>query len=548
VIEALRQVLPAARELGLSTRSAEDVLDEASERLGLAADVYIVALVGGTGVGKSSVLNGLAEETISPVGVTRPTTGLPVAWLPGRWAGDLGPLFDRLGISSRQLHTDEGLERVVVLDLPDVDSLAVEHRAVVESLLPRVDVVAWVTDPEKYADAVLHDGFLRHWLPRLDRQIVILNKGDRLAGNASARVVDDLEALIAAELPARGRPPGIIVTTAVNGASGVAELRQWLEDASDAKVVVAARLGAAARSELAELAMAGGVDRGYAPLLSPEARRKAVADAVEEVLRVVDLRGVAGRAVGATRAEARRRGTGPAGLLTSTLLRLVGRAGAATQPVEYLRTWRSRGTVVAGGEAIRAAVLDALAELPAPIRGRYATAGAEDLERRLGAAVDRAVARYEGATPPRSRWWSVLGVLQSANQVAIAAVAAWIVVWFVLRPDLPDIVLPVVGPLPAPLVLLAAALLAGYLLARVLSVHAGWLGRRWAARLGSGLRRDVDETVAASAFTSVDRLDAARATLAEARELAAGDGGGSAGGRLWGRVAARLPGGLRRPS
>jgi hypothetical protein len=202
---------------------------------------------------------------------------------------------------------------------------------------------------------------------------------------------------------------------------------------------------------------------------------------------------------------------------------------------------------VAAGEAIRAAVLDALANLPAGLRGRYATAGAEELERRLGAAVDRAVSGYETARPPRSRWWSVLGVLQSANQVAIAAVAAWIVVWFVLRPDLPDIVLPVVGPLPAPLVLLAAALLTGYLLARALSVHAGWLGRRWAARLGSGLRRDLGDALAASAFTNVDRLDAARATLAERSELAAGDGRGSAGGRLWNRVAARFPGGMRRP-
>ena len=39
-----------------------------------------------------------------------------------------------------------------------------------EQLLPRVDAVIWVTDPEKYADAVLHDDFLRAWMVRLDSQ------------------------------------------------------------------------------------------------------------------------------------------------------------------------------------------------------------------------------------------------------------------------------------------------------------------------------------------------------------------------------------------
>ena len=54
-----------------------------------------------------------------------------------------------------------GLANVAVLDLPDMDSVERTHRERVEELLPRVDAVAWVTDPEKYHDAVLHDDFLR---------------------------------------------------------------------------------------------------------------------------------------------------------------------------------------------------------------------------------------------------------------------------------------------------------------------------------------------------------------------------------------------------
>ena len=59
---------------------------------------------------------------------------------------------------------------------------------------PRVDAVVWVTDPEKYHDAILHDDFLADWLPRLDRQVVVLNKTDRLSPDDAERVRNDLEA------------------------------------------------------------------------------------------------------------------------------------------------------------------------------------------------------------------------------------------------------------------------------------------------------------------------------------------------------------------
>ena len=73
-----------------------------------------------------------------------------------------------------------------------------------------------------------------------------------------------------------------------------------------------------------------------------------------------------------------------------------------------------------------------------------------------------------------------------------------------------------IGQVPVPLVLLAAALLAGWLLARVLSLHAGWVGRRWARALGADVRRAVEQSVAAEAFAGLDRLEDARRRLADA--------------------------------
>ena len=180
-LERLAAAIEAARVLGLPVSDAEAVHREAVERLGFPADVYVLALVGGTGVGKSSLLNALAGGDVSPASVRRPTTDQPVAWVPAAARAELGPLLTWLDVRQVREHADAALGRVAVLDLPDMDSIEPAHRQRVEELLPRVDAVAWVTDPEKYHDAVLHDEFLRRWLPRLERQLLVVNKSDRLA-------------------------------------------------------------------------------------------------------------------------------------------------------------------------------------------------------------------------------------------------------------------------------------------------------------------------------------------------------------------------------
>jgi predicted GTPase len=147
-IDALGEGIAAGRILELDVDRAEAVATEAAERLGIAPDAYVVALVGGTGVGKSTLLNALGREEVSPAGARRPTTGSPVAWVARRAVEAVRPLLTRLGVDQPRTHDRDDLDRVVILDLPDIDSLEAGHRAVVESLLPRLDVVAWVTDPE----------------------------------------------------------------------------------------------------------------------------------------------------------------------------------------------------------------------------------------------------------------------------------------------------------------------------------------------------------------------------------------------------------------
>jgi hypothetical protein len=66
---------------------------------------------------------------------------------------------------------------------------------------------------------------------------------------------------------------------------------------------------------------------------------------------------------------------------------------------------------------------------------------------------------------------------------------------------------------PAPFALLLASLLLGFIVARILGAHAGWLGRRWANRLERRIGESIQAAVAGDAFEPLDRLEAARRSL-----------------------------------
>jgi len=518
-LDALTAGIAAARVLELDVAPAEFVHKEATERLGIAPDSYVLALVGGTGVGKSTLLNSLAGENVSQASARRPTTGRPVAWVSAQSAEDVRPLLEHLDVESVQTHQRPGLERVVVLDLPDVDSLDESHRTTVEAILPKVDVVAWVTDPEKYADAILHDDFLRAWMGRLDRQIVILNKTDRLGPVAVRSVAADLATVLKRELPAiQGKAPPVVRTAAIQGEAGVSELRHWLAEAVDAKKVVADRLVAGIRAALAALSALAGVTAASAPPLVNDTERAIAIDrAVFEVLRVVDLPGAQRQAVAATRARARWRGTGPIGLITSVAYRLAGRERKSADPGGYLRAWRTRGSLTRAADAVRKTISDAMPGVAPGLRPRFAAATeAGTLERRLETALDRVVARQQDLEAPTSRVWPLLGSLQTLNTLFLIFATAWVVVWILVRPAVASYDVPVLGPIPAPMVLLALLLALGYVLARILSLHAGWLGRRWAKRLTDELTDTVRQAVTDEAFSPIDRIEEARTSLAAA--------------------------------
>ncbi|HEY7824959.1 MAG TPA: hypothetical protein VIG24_19120, partial [Acidimicrobiia bacterium] len=94
-------------------------------RLSYPEDVLVAALAGGTGSGKSSLFNALCEADLVDVGGVRPTTSRPAAAVPVSVGAGMDGYLDRLGVEERHTHLGA---RICLLDLPDTDSVEVEHR------------------------------------------------------------------------------------------------------------------------------------------------------------------------------------------------------------------------------------------------------------------------------------------------------------------------------------------------------------------------------------------------------------------------------------
>ncbi|WP_262058091.1 YfjP family GTPase [Streptomyces sp. STR69] len=240
----LRSRLDALRELvGLSrTRldsgtlaEAGRVLDEAAARRRLSGQHTVVAIAGATGSGKSQLFNALAGVAISETGVRRPTTAAPIAC---SWSDGAATLIDRIGIPGRlrrrplqSAEMEAQLRGLVLVDLPDHDSAAVAHREQVDRVLALVDAVIWVVDPEKYADAILHERYLRPMAGHAEVMFVVLNQIDRLPGEAADQVLDDLRRLLDEDgiaLGEYGEPGATVLSLSALTGDGIPELREVL--------------------------------------------------------------------------------------------------------------------------------------------------------------------------------------------------------------------------------------------------------------------------------------------------------------------------------
>ena len=242
MIDAFDRVVAMAVESAPieAVEAAAIVGRRARSRRGYLGGTVVVALAGGTGSGKSSMINAFAGEEVARTGALRPTTSQPLAWVPANPEPGVIRLLDDIGVTERigqDVH-----DWLVVIDLPDTDSVATEHRAIVARLLPEVDAVVWVMDPEKYQDRVLHAEHLSPLAAHQDQFLFVLNQIDRVRPEEVPALVEDLRSSLRAD----GISDPVIIPTAADPTSGpaegIAELVSALRGLGDAKMVVQRKL------------------------------------------------------------------------------------------------------------------------------------------------------------------------------------------------------------------------------------------------------------------------------------------------------------------
>ncbi|MBN6057467.1 ABC transporter [Nonomuraea sp. RK-328] len=199
---------------------ASTLLKRAGERLKLSSEHTVVALAGGTGSGKSSLFNAVSGLELSPTGVRRPTTARTHACVWGLEGA--GPLLDWLQIQERHRFTrasalDRGesqLHGLILLDLPDHDSIRALTDNEADRLIGLADLVVWVLDPQKYADASTHRRYVTELAGHDAVTVFALNQADKLSAEELAELVIDLNDLLRRE---GVEHPTVVPTSATTG-------------------------------------------------------------------------------------------------------------------------------------------------------------------------------------------------------------------------------------------------------------------------------------------------------------------------------------------
>jgi GTP-binding protein EngB required for normal cell division len=504
-LDALRRAadLATGRVSADLVAQATRIRDRAGERLSLVTQHTVVALAGSTGSGKSSLFNAIVGLDLARVGVRRPTTSVTLACTFG--PADAGPLLDWLGVEpQRQVRrasvledfAESDLQGLVLLDLPDHDSTEAAHAVEVGRLVELVDLLVWVVDPQKYADAAVHDSYLRPLAGHDDAVVVVLNHTDRLTRASAEECAADLRTLLAAD--GLGQAP-VLLTSAATGA-GVPRLRALLAERVLRPQSYASRLDADLGQIAAALLDDCG-DRAGAPVVDPAAQRQLV----EELAGAVGRDALVRSAVEAADRRGNRK--------VSTT---VGGRAKRSREADRGRPEPSAARVAQAVRAFSERIASQLAEDESVHEGwvRTSRAAARANLARLPVDLEATVAGTD-LSVPEPRAWSALAIGRWVALIGAAGATVWLAASAVASstPELSQ-------PWFVPGLLVAVGLVAWVVL--------GTLGRRAvrarSARLRAELSDRVDAAVGAVAAVQVvapvaaefDRLGQARAALADA--------------------------------
>lgn len=483
---------------------AQAAIEKTSVRTSIAGGRTVVAFAGATGSGKSSLFNVMAGADVAQVGVRRPTTSKPTAAI---WGSESpSALLDWLMVGARHVVEPASpqpqpaeLDGLVLLDLPDFDSQAAAHRIEADRVLDLADVFIWVTDPQKYADARLHEDYISKLSAHDAVTVTVLNQADRLTPEALAACRSDLLRLLAADGVVG---PEVIAVSAREG-SGIPELRHRINAVVAGRNAAVERLDSDLRSAATQLRSSVAdsepgpedfTDTGLVDALSRAAGIPVILEAVErDFVRETELSTgwpVTRWARALRPAPLKLLGLGkeppgrPDVISQSDVRSVLGRSSLppASPAARAAVALATRDLGDRAGRDLPQAWTDAISDVAMPPGGE------------IGDALDQAVV----GTSLRARdplWWRVFSFLQWVLAMSAAVGATWLIVltaidW--LRMPAPGT--PGLGPVPYPAMLLVGGLIIGYLV----SLLTGAFGR------AGGKRRK--ELVAARLQDSVEQV------------------------------------------
>lgn len=498
-----------------TAREADRILRRVHERIALSHDHVVAAIAGATGSGKSSLFNALIRFDLAPVGAIRPTTttGLACMWDPAH-ADAATALLDRIGVApnNRVLRgslldgasrtAEPELTPLVLIDLPDHDSAVRAHRDETDRATAAADLLLFVTDPQKYADASWHERYLRHLDHHQETLVVVLNKADELnAADARACAAD-----LGRMLTESGLGDVPVLLTSTRTGEGLQQLRDLITDRVRRKQAALLRSEAdvdrAAALIAAELTPRDGRLPGSP---TPEAKSAALAaigdsTSMQALSDLID-------------ATYRRRASAVTGWpLRHAALALLSRlrGGAEARYVPWAGAVADAVAGVAAGEpapppiqhgdiehAVSEAVDQVAAELPPPWTREMRRIG-DRCVKSLSDTLDTTLSGTEVGPRLVPRWWTAVQVvhwmLLTAALVGIGGAIAYAASGGGRDSSLPD-----TGPIPFPALVAVAALAGGALLDLVCRPAA----RRAAVRLRGKVSARMAERVGGAAEQSL---------------------------------------------
>lgn len=474
---------------------AEMLTARAAERLTLSGEHTIVALAGATGSGKSSLFNSLTDLELAGVGVRRPTTSwaLACAWGPDGANG----LLEWMGIPARHQVSrmsmldrsaeDTKLDGLVLLDLPDHDSTEVSHHLEMERLIKYADLLVWVLDPQKYADAAIHDRYIRPMAGYSDVTLVVLNQIDRIPFEQRERALTDVRRILADE----GLPDVPVIGVSATRGDGIDDLKRELASRIRAKASAKGRLASDIAAAAAVMAQVGGT-------AEVPGVRQVDRDALNEAL--VDCAGVP-QLVEAISSSTQRRAAARTGWPIARWLRKLRGDGLGELDLgdDLSRSSMAQLATPSAGKvqraqaelAVRDAAEKAAVGLERPWRDAVKQA-VDPADDDIVDELDQAITATSVDVAQTSVWWRVVQVLQILGVVALVGGLGWLAAQGVTSfssVDLPDV--GTIAGLPTALAVVIAALVLGLVLSVISRVAARATGRRRAAQADEALRSAI---------------------------------------------------------